>query len=68
MNRLWEVWWRTRYGVEERYFVIATEPEIEVLRKELVRKYDQVFMLPYNPGYRLKTISEMNKEQGFVEQ
>jgi hypothetical protein len=68
MTQLFEVWWGTGYGTEERYYVIATEKEMESLRLDLVRKYDKVFILPYNPGYRVRTINQMKKEHGFVEQ
>jgi hypothetical protein len=68
MIQLWEVWWETGYRTEERYYVISTEKEIESLRLELVRKYSKVFVLPYNPGNRVRSIDQIKKEHGFVEQ
>ena len=68
MTQLWEVWWGSPYATEERYYVIATEKEIESLRLDLVRKYSKVFVLPYNPANRVRSIDQMNKEHGFVKQ
>lgn len=67
MNALWEIWWRTEYGRDERYFAIATEKEIEQLRRELVAKYGVVYILPYNPGYALRTPQQIREEHSLVQ-